>query len=330
MTYKIAACCQIGYIGNKDKFEQYDSCSMGTVRRIDMLKLCGLGKDDVDQLTDDLVNQHFAVMQSKLLPVVLRNLKALRMQLSMVASMPEPMRAFRISSDLLPLYTHPVLGKLYDSAVLHAIQCHLHNTGLIIRKHDIRVSSHPSQFTTLSSDRDEVIDASIIDLEHHVMIMESLGLTPTTCVINIHANGKSFTLPERARHLFPWLSLENDEKKAGHAKVLQLCETYGIRYVFDHHHYYCETGDLIDFHGTEWERIKRTWHGQRPLMHLSQARGTTNFRDQCAHSDTITDMDLVHYISPFLYEADLELEAKHKNVAVADLYNKLKLIEESV
>ncbi len=319
-SYRIAACCQLGeLVPNKkglQEFKQFSDCSMGTVQRAAMLKILGIAKEDLHLLTVDVVQANKTKLQAKLLPVVKRNLQALHSQIKRVSDFPDTQKMFRISSDLLPLYTHTELGSLYDDAIMQIIKASLSRTGKLIRDNDIRVSSHPSQWTTLSSDNEAVIDASIRDLEHHKMIFDMMGLSVKDgVVINIHANGNSFTLPERASHLFDIISLENDEKKAGHDKVLMLCEKYGIRYVFDHHHYFCETGDYIDFNGDVWQRIKATWNCQRPIMHLSQSRGDDNFRELCAHSDMITDQDLVKYITPFLHDADLDLESKFKNVA---------------
>lgn len=319
-NHRIAACCQLGELVVNRKgvqeFKQFSDCSMGTVQRAAMLKILGIGKEDLHLLTVDVVQANKVKLQAKLLPVVKRNLQALHSQIKRVAAFPDTQKMFRISSDLLPLFTHLELGTLYDDSIMSVVSASLSRTGKLIRDNDIRVSSHPSQWTTLSSDNEAVIDASIRDLEHHKLIFTLMGLSAADgVVINIHANGNSFTLPERAKHLFDIISLENDEKKAGHDKVLMLCEKYGIRYVFDHHHYFCETGDYLDFNGDIWSRIKATWKGQRPIMHLSQSRGDGSFKEQCAHSDMITDTDLIEYIAPFLYEADLDVEAKHKNLA---------------
>jgi UV DNA damage repair endonuclease len=322
--YRISACCQLGELVKNRKgetvFEQYKDCTMGTVQRAAMLKILGIAKEDLHLLTKEVVLSNKLVLQAKLIPVIKRNLQALRSQLTRVSKFPTTQRIFRISSDLLPLYTHPELSHLYDEKVMKMISISLAGSGNLVKKFDIRVSTHPSQYTTLCSDNDAVIDNSIRDLEYHVMMFENMGLTHEDgIVINIHANGASFELPERARHLFKYITLENDEKKAGHEKTLMLCEKYGIRYVFDHHHHFCESGEYIDVNGETWKRIKATWNGQRPLMHLSQSRGTENFKELCAHSDTITDENLIRHIIPFLQEADVDVEAKYKNVASDNL-----------
>ncbi|CAH9013882.1 putative UV DNA damage repair endonuclease UvsE [Vibrio phage 277E43-1] len=308
MSYKISACCQLGELTTNRKgetvFTQFNDCKVGTITVKSMSTLSPTQQ------------------RVKLLGKVKQNLNALRSQIKRVAAFSDDQKMFRITSDLFPLYTHLDYNHLYDDEMLQLIKSSLSVTGKLIIDNGIRVSTHPSQYTTLSSDKDHVIDNSIRDLESHVFLFECLGLNPVDhgVVINIHANGKSFTLPERASHLFPWISLENDEKLAGHEKCLMLCEKYGIRYVFDLHHYYCETGDYLDVNSEGYQRIQNTWpEGVRPIIHLSQSRGDTNKREMCAHSDMITDQSLIEYFANWLYHSDCDLEAKHKNVASAQL-----------
>ncbi|MCP3681520.1 MAG: UV DNA damage repair endonuclease UvsE [bacterium] len=313
MSYRIASCCQLGELTTNRKgeqvFKQYDDCKVGTITAKSMTTLS------------------HSQQRAKFISKLKQNLSALRAQIKRVATLPDNQKMFRITSDLFPLYTHLDYNHLYDAEVLQLIKNSLSLTGKMITDNDIRVSTHPSQYTTLSSDKDHVIDNSIRDLESHVFLFECLGLNPVDhgVVINIHANGKSFTLPDRAKHLFQWLSIENDEKQAGHEKCLTLCEKYNIRYVFDLHHYYCETGEYLDINSVDYQRIQATWpDGVRPIIHLSQSRGDTNKREQCAHSDMITDIGLIEYFADWLYHNDCDLEAKYKNVAVSKLCEDVK------
>ncbi|AUR86431.1 UV-endonuclease [Vibrio phage 1.084.O._10N.261.49.F5] len=333
MSYRIAACCQLGELVTNRKgvqeFKQFSDCQMGTVQRAAMLKIMGITKDELHLLTPELVEQYKSKLQAKLIPTIKKNLQALSAQIKRVSSLPDNQKMFRISSDLLPLYTHIELGALYDETVMSMIRSSLSHTGELIRKHNIRVSSHPSQFTTLSSDNPDVIVNSIRDLEHHVMIFESMGLNPDDhgVVINIHANGKSFDLPESAQHLFNWISLEPDEKQAGFNKVLGLCETYGVRMVLDLHHHWCENGEYLSFNSDNTIRALKTWpSSQRPLLHISQPRGLSSKKEMCAHSDMIDNLKLIEYLRPWLSVFDCDVEVKFKNVSVNYLCGKLNEI----
>lgn len=94
-------------------------------------------------------------------------------------------------------------------------------------------------------------------------MFEYMDLEPKDgVVINIHTNGAKDELPkgnDKIEKLKEWLSLENDEKTAGHGKTLKICEKSGIRYVFDMHHYLCETGELLDIKSEDFKRILDTW-----------------------------------------------------------------------
>lgn len=317
---QIAACCQLGYLKTKrdgsQVFEQFSNCKVGTITQKSMLQLCGV--ECIDDLTQTHIDQHWDRLQSKLISKVKQNLTALHNQIKRVAAYSDPvLKMYRITSDLLPLYTHKQLGQLYNDSVMTLIANSLQRTGNLIKDNQIRVTSHPSQWTTLSSDNPQVIDNSITDLEHHVKVFKLLGLNPDDhgVVINIHANGKSWSLPDRARHLFPWISLENDERQAGHEKVLHLCKTYGIRYVFDIHHHAVQTGgDYPSIDSSVIRDVLSTWpENQVPLFHLSQSRDSERLIG--AHSDMITDKTLIRHAKQFLQVGSVEVEAKFKNLA---------------
>lgn len=317
---QIAACCQLGYLKTRrdgsQVFEQFADCKVGTITQKAMLQICGI--DCIDDLAQTHIDRCWVRLQSKLISKVKQNLTALHNQIKRVAVYSDPaLKMYRITSDLLPLYTHKQLGQLYDDNVMTLIANSLQRTGKVIRDTQIRVTSHPSQYTTLSSDIPRVIDNSIVDLEHHVKVFKLLELNPDEhgVVINIHANGKSWTLPDRACHLFSWLSLENDEHQAGYDKVLHLCKTYGIRYVFDIHHHAVQTGG--DYPSTDSSVIRdvlSTWpENQVPLFHLSQSRDSEKLIG--AHSDMITDKTLICHAKQFLQIGSIDIEAKHKNLA---------------
>jgi len=326
---QIAACCQLGYMKTKrdgsQVFDQFSDCKVGTITQKSMLILCGVSS--IDELTQTHIDQYWQKLQAKLISKVKQNLNAFHNQIKRVAAYNhDALKMYRITSDLLPLYTHKQLGQLYDDQVMTLISNSLGRTGKLIKENKIRVTSHPSQFTTLSSDKSHVIDNSIVDLEHHVMIFKTLGLNPDDhgVVINIHANGTSWTLPDRARHLFPYISLENDEKQAGHDKVLHLCKTYAIRYVFDIHHHAVKTGgDYPSIDSDVVKSVLSTWpNNQTPLLHLSQSRDPDTLVG--AHSDMITDKTLINHAKQFLTVGSIDIEAKHKNLAsdqfLADVY----------
>ena len=301
--FKLGTCCHIGQLHTNAKgetsFKQYNDFKIGTIRVCNMKDLSATAQHD------------------KLKAKVFANLAALKKQVLHISKLPENQRMFRISSDLLPLYGHVDYMHLYDhNAIAPIMQQLLKRIGEIVKTNNIRISTHPSQFITLTSDRPDVVDNSIRDLECAKRIFEYMELSPNECSINIHCNGRSFTLPEHASHLFPWLTIENDEKKAGFDKTITLCEQYNIRMVLDLHHYFCEQGEYLDINSNNFQRVLNTWNGERPYFHISQPRGNENKRELCAHSDYIDDPKLIEYLRAALEYGDCEVEAKYKNLAV--------------
>ena len=81
---------------------------------------------------------------------------------------PKNLRAFRISSELLPCYTLDFTAPWYDE-IRDEIKEILAETGRAARKHSIRLSVHPAQYTVLASNKAEVVKKSIEDLEYHAL-----------------------------------------------------------------------------------------------------------------------------------------------------------------
>ncbi len=309
---KLGTCCHIGSLVEKRNgdvvFEQYAQYKIGTVR--------------VSNVKSLSPSAQYAKLSSK----VKANLTALYAQVKYIATLPDNQKMFRISSDILPLHTHLEYRSLYDDKLNSLISDMSLRIGKVVKDNDIRISTHPSQFITISSDRPEVCTNAIRDLESAKWMFEQMGLQADEVSINIHTNGRSFTLPDEASHLFPWLTLENDEKQAGFWKTLDICEKYGIRMVLDLHHYYCENDQTyLSVDSDEFKRVLGTWNGKRPYFHISQSRGYESKRDMMAHSQMITDDSLIAYLRDFLEYGDCEVEAKHKNVAVEYLVRKLQI-----
>lgn len=308
-NYKIGFACQVGSVV-KDTFKQLPDTTIGTVTVSGIIKLSDSAQYD------------------KLVSKVKQNLRALSLQIAYVSKLPQHLRMFRISSNLLPLVDHPELGQLYDAQLWQLIEYNLGNIRQTIQQHNIRISLHPSQYTVLNSESNQTITNSIRTLNFQYKILELLG-KPADSVINIHFNGRLDTLPVNEISDFKqYLSLENDEKTGNLDRVLKACQQHNVRYVLDLHHYFCNTGSYLGVNDYRLDSIIETWDGIRPKLHLSQARDLLGSkRDIWAHSDTITDKELVKYTAQFLDRFDVMIEAKNKNLASVDFYNLLSEIK---
>lgn len=330
MIGKLGTVCMTGTF-NKEKqtFTAYPETLIGTVTRKSMLQLCNI--DDSDLLTQEIVIQNIDKLRNKLFPKVKQNLTALHNQLMFVSRMPSECHMLRVSSDLLPLFDHPVLSNIYfyDSKILDFIDIMLAKCKTIIDKFNIIVTTHPDAFNIINSVSESVRQQSFRSLNYHRYFMERLTTANKSC-INIHLEGNLDHLPEFDNnyhlHLIPWLSFENSDKNGkiftGNTEnTLEICEKYNIKMLYDCHHQLVASGNYLDFDGETFKRILKTWKGQEPIFHVSQSRETDSII--CAHSDFIDASEVIEQVKHMLRFGSVEVEAKGKTSAILDLYNKI-------
>ncbi|MBM7704092.1 UV DNA damage repair endonuclease UvsE [Metabacillus iocasae] len=235
---------------------------------------------------------------------------------------------YRLSSSLVPLATHPEAKWDY----LSAFKDEWKELGELIKKHRLRVSLHPNQFTLFTSDKKHITENAVIDMEYHYNMLEAMGVADEA-VINIHvggAYGNKHAAVERFHQNISILpppikqrmTLENDDKTYTTEETLDICEQENIPLVFDYHHHQanpCETA--LE---TLLPRVFSTWKhtGLKPKVHLSSPKSDQAFR---SHADYVS----FEFIHPFLELAkgvnedfDVMIEAKLKDQAL------LKLIED--
>ena len=66
----------------------------------------------------------------------------------------------RMSSDMFPFASHPKYG--YD---LSYVDTELKEIGALAKKHGHRLTSHPGQFTQIASPKENVVEASVKELD---------------------------------------------------------------------------------------------------------------------------------------------------------------------
>ena len=229
-------------------------------------------------------------------------------------------KSFRLSSTIFPLYEF--CGEIARRDA--SIQSDLAAAGAEFRRHGIRVTCHPGQFCVISSDKQQVIDNSIRELDYHAYLFDAMGFDQTPFyAINIHG-GKADrsdrlvdvykSLPDNIKKR---LTLENDEKCYNVRDLLSISERTGIPVVLDSHHYSFGQDDLS--FDDAFTATAATWGEIKPLQHLSNTEiGMENapYNQRRAHSQ------LIRYIPPLQLEAirgnliDVDVEAKLKNIAL--------------
>jgi len=95
---------------------------------------------------------------------------------------------YRMSSSLIPLLDHPAIDlHLEDLPNFSEIQRALGVIRAAIEETGVRISSHPSEYVSLSSESESVSQNSIRDLESHGELYERIGLPKNyNSPINIH------------------------------------------------------------------------------------------------------------------------------------------------
>ena len=137
---------------------------------------------------------------AKLSRLCLENAEALLASLQFCAE--NGIGCFRINSQILPIKTHPTCGyEVTDLADGDKIVRRFKESGEFVRKNKLRTCFHPDQFVVLNSQRPDVVEASVRELEYQAEVAEWVGAD----VINIHGGGaygdKQKALADFARNL---------------------------------------------------------------------------------------------------------------------------------
>ncbi|TJY42391.1 UV DNA damage repair endonuclease UvsE [Cohnella pontilimi] len=247
-------------------------------------------------------------------------------------------KVYRMTSKLIPLATHEQLS---DWDPYPALAEHFARVGEFVREHEMRVSFHPDHFTVLSTPRPEVFAHSVKDLNHHVTMLEMMGLDErATCNIHIGGTyGNKQTAGERFLRQFTQLeqrvakriTLENDDKTFTAAETLEISEKADAPMVLDLHHHMVNNpeNDNIEL---LWPRIHRTWQRRfddtlPPKIHISTPKSD---RDPRAHADYVNPAPLLRFLEEIARTTpaiDVMIEAKRKDESLFRLMDDLKLLE---
>lgn len=295
-----------------------------------------------------LRNQPRAVAEQRLREIMQHNIQSFFNLVDYVATLPANQRMVRLSSDCLPMYTHPewryfwqqTAQQLYCAKYLGAVGAHA-------RANDVRLSMHPGQFVCLGSNNADVVSRSIEEFEYHADLVRWMGYGTVfqDFKINVHISGRQG--PAGIKAVIPRLStvarncitIENDENRWGIDDSIELAEHCAL--VFDCHHHWVRDGDYLQSTDDRYKRIVDSWRGVRPAMHYSLSRedilvdhcaNTLPDRDALiaagtkrgklrAHSDMMWNTAANDYVLQFLEFSDIMIEAKSKNLASTALYN---------
>lgn len=228
---------------------------------------------------------------------------------------------FRITSDLVPLATHPVAAEWDWEADLAA---EFAAVARLARETGIRLTLHPGQFVVLNAPDEELVAKSMQDLSYHARILELLELGPESGLV-LHIGGgygdraaaarrfvENFARLER--RIAERLWVENDDVTWDTAEVLAIAREIRRPMVFDlHHHRVLREDDWLPW----LEQILPTWGDLRPKLHFSSPRDGPRSRHHAAYIDP-DDFRAFAGRVPDL-DADVMLECKMKDKALLAL-----------
>jgi UV DNA damage endonuclease len=276
--------------------------------------------------------------------LVQHNTTVTRWHLEQLAAQPTYLRMMRLSSDMLPLFTHEAAQPYYASDEFkNAFLKRFAWLGTFARSSNIRLSFHPGQYTTLVSVKDMLpSQRGIAEFEYHARVAEFMGYTDwhkNGFAINIHMGGrdvdaKTFvkvikSLSHTARNN---ITIENDEFSWHTPRVLEAVSKV-CPIVLDVHHHWINSGAFIEPDDALVAQVCDSWRGTRPKLHLALSRqelfkkpamrklpdlskllasGYTKV-DLRSHSDDMWHPATLDYVNNFVDMFDVMVECKTKN-----------------
>lgn len=278
----------------------------------------------------------------RLWSILIRNTNAVYDQVMWLSKQPPEARMLRISSDLLPAYTHDDwMWWYFEPNTVRELEARFRKIGDAARQHDVRLSFHPGQFCVLASENPGVVENSIVEFEYHCDLIRYMGygkqFQDFKC--NVHIGGKLGPDGIRAamRRLSPearnTLTIENAEFTWGLDASLELADTCAL--VLDIHHHWINSGEYIEPSDPRFKRVLDSWRGVRPVIHYSVSREDVlvdldpkvkpdlallldcNFTKAKlrAHSDYYWNQACNDWALTFSPYADIMCESKQKNLA---------------
>jgi UV DNA damage repair endonuclease len=318
----------------------------------------GIGpKDDAKQYNTGtttvswLNRQSRDVAEQRLWDLMVGNIEATRKLVERVSTLDPHLRMVRISSDILPVYTHESFSDYWCKPdVISYAETHFKRVGDIARNSNVRLSMHPGQFTVLASDNPGIVERSIAEFEYHADMARYMGYGKTfqDFKINVHISGKQG--PEGIRRAYQQLSpearncitIENEENSWGLDDCLTISDIIPI--VLDVHHHWIREGEYISNQDSRVMRVVDSWRGLRPTCHYSVSRedylvghdsSVMPNHDQLlkdgykkqklrAHSDFYWNTANNEWALTFWDHFDIMCESKGKNISSSLLYEQYK------
>ncbi|HEX5962236.1 MAG TPA: UV DNA damage repair endonuclease UvsE [Gemmatimonadales bacterium] len=228
--------------------------------------------------------------------------------------------AFRMTSGILPLATHPISGYTLEQLDPSGDIAGTYEwAGALARAYDVRLSLHPDQFVVLNSEREPVVKSAVQELELQAQVAELVGAD----VIVLHAGGAGGGIPAAVERLERGLdrlsprarerlALENDDRCFTPRSLGPLCRRAGVPLVYDAHHHRCLPDGLSVAEASKL--AFSTWGDREPYVHISSPRDGWESPNPRAHADYIDPADFPEVWRDRALTVDVEAKAKERAV----------------
>jgi len=233
---------------------------------------------------------------------------------------------YRVSSDIFPLITYDEANVSLEDLPNHdLIQDEFDNITQTIVDTNVRVSCHPSEYNSLASLSERVVEKTITELNFYSSFFDRIGLPADhRSPMNLHVHNNNGTREEISRRFYEnfkrldencqnRITIECDDK-LNCWSVKELVDIFHpitrIPICFDYLHHKCHPNDT-----TECEAINMcydTWQ-TKPLFHYSESREGNNPR---AHAEFANQP-----INTYGLEFDLDFEIKAKCKGIQEYRN---------
>jgi UV DNA damage endonuclease len=230
---------------------------------------------------------------------------------------------FRITSDLIPFASHPIMRYNWQEHFKKKFQ----EIGSFINENTMRITMHPGQYTVLNSKNNQVFQNSIKDLEYHVEILDLMKLDKTAKV-QIHVGGvygeKEKSLKRfisRYASLSPTIKnrlvIENDDKSYNLDDCLKIHKETLIPIVFDVYHHECLNSRETLYQA--FKQFNKTWIPREgcPIIHYSSEHPSKGKPSHTEHIDLTHFTNFIKQTKDFDFDMMLEIKDKERSALKA-------------
>ena len=204
-------------------------------------------------------------------------------------------RAFRISSSLIPFASHPTFRLDW----LERFAATLERVASFAADHEVRLSMHPGQYTVLNALKPAVVEAALAELEYSAHVLDAVAGELGTMTLHV---GGAYGDPDAAKAravraatrlsdgALARLTFEHDDTTFDLDDALEVAGAVGVPVIFDLHHHRClhRRAAWRDDLSALLERVLASWGDRVPKVHVSSARAP----GAKAHADFVEDADL--------------------------------------